>query len=156
MILALDLATHTGWAVGPRGRRAAASGVLKLPAPVSWGAPMCALIDWAADTCTVFDVAEIWLEAAMPASRQVNDRSARLAFYLAGAMHTFGYRRDVPIREAHAATVRARVVGNGRAKKDDVAAWCRAQGYAPADHNAADALALHGFAAGFGCARSAA
>lgn len=145
MILALDLSSKVGWAVGREGKLSA-QGTLFLPSPITWGDPLIALIDWLADTVTVFDPKECWVEAPLPAQAQTNARTARMQLFLTAAVHIVCCRRELPVMEAHASTVRAAVVGSGRAKKDAVMEWCRAQGHPYHDHNAADAIALWAYA----------
>lgn len=141
MILALDLSTHVGWAVGGDGKLAA-QGTVHLPPPITWGETVCAFNDWLADAITVHSPIACWIEAPLPPGAQTHANTARLQLFLTGAAHTICWRRDVPTYEAHASSVRAAVIGNGRAKKADVMAWCREQGHPFHDNNAADAIAL--------------
>jgi Holliday junction resolvasome RuvABC endonuclease subunit len=71
-----------------------------------------------------------------------NVAAARKLMCLAGHTEFVALRRDVRCEEVSVQTVRKHFCGYGRAKKPDVQEQCRRLGWAYADDNAADALAV--------------
>lgn len=140
-ILALDLSTRTGWAVGedyasPR------HGVWVLPSMVNLGACTSALAASLEDAIAVFKPALVIMEAPLPPQAQTAMNTARLQFGLAAVTEMICHERNVPCEEARADEVRLRLMGRARVDKETVIAWCREQQWRPAESNDADALAL--------------
>jgi Holliday junction resolvasome RuvABC endonuclease subunit len=155
-VLALDLATRTGWALGRPGERAL-HGVWRLDtATGSIGAGCAALCDVLADAITVHAPGLIIYEAPLPPRAQTQAHTARFLIALTGVVELVAYRREIEVRECPVQTWKKAVVGHGFAKKDDVGAWARAQGYLPHDDNDADALALLAYAHAMQARRAAA
>lgn len=145
-VLALDIATRTGWAFGAPGRKPL-YGVLVLPQPaLDLGGHGAALLDGMADLFMVHQPARVVIERTLGAQQQTNAFTAECLIGLNMLAHTICFRWELPIEKIAATTVRAQVIGSGRAKKPDVMAWCHAQGFTPQDDNAGDALALLHFA----------
>ena len=144
-VLALDLASHTGWAYGVSGVRPL-SGVWHLPSITSGGATGAALIDRLTDVIQGMRPALIVCEAPLPPQAQTAMSTARLQFGLAFAVELVGHWFDVTVREEKADVVRMAMLGRSRfpkgTTKDAVMAWCREQGWQPPEHNAADACLL--------------
>jgi Holliday junction resolvasome RuvABC endonuclease subunit len=142
-ILALDAATRTGWALGEDGVAIGfgaldfAAGLGKLP---TRGARLAA--------------ARVELEALMrlcepdlvllecPFARGV--ATTRYLYGLAAVAEGLAHEREAAFLDLEPSAVRKRLLGNGSAKKPEVLAWARAQGFALQDHQGdeADALAL--------------
>jgi hypothetical protein len=156
-ILALDVATVTGWCRGRVGE-----------------IPRCGSIHFKphinASNNQIFGTALRWLseflredppdllimESLLPpdamknqTSRQVRDRLAGLHGIMRGVAHL---RRVPQIAEASVGDIRAHFIFDRQlrrnAAKDEVMRQCRRQGWPAKDHNEADACAIWSFACG--------
>jgi hypothetical protein len=151
MILALDLSSHCGWAVGgPNG--APTFGVWEL-AKIENG-DCGALIDsfYAALTNHVsfFKPSLIVYECDLSLHRQNPDTTALMQMGLVCATQHVGHCHGVKRLAQDAGTARKLVLGQYRfpkgTAKDYVLAWCGVMGYRTRDHNAGDALVLWNYA----------
>lgn len=146
-ILSLDIATLTGWAVGPVGAEIPISGCQRITHP---GADLAVTFHkfdhWLADLITVHDPSLIVFEAPVPRQNVHGFQTARKLLGLAAVCELVAYQREVECREAAVQTVRKHFCGNGRADKQDVIARCVARGWNVTDDNEADALALWDYA----------
>ena len=124
-ILSLDLSLRVGWAYG-RGFDRPLHGV--------WALGKTAIAVHSPDL--------IIMEAPLPPQAQTAAISARLQFGLAAICEMIASERGVRCEEEAAHVVRKLVFGRARVEKETVVQWCREQGWQPADHNDADALAL--------------
>ena len=144
-ILALDLSTRCGWALGLPGERPLA-GVWLLPSMSTPGATAAAIIDRLTDMVVGTKPWLIVMEAPLPPQAQTHMLTARLQFGLALAVELVGHWNDIKVLEEKADVVRKAVLGRSRfgkgLTKPAVIAWCREQGWEPPDDNAADALIL--------------
>jgi Holliday junction resolvasome RuvABC endonuclease subunit len=150
LTLALDLSTKMGWGCGRAGA-APDYGTMLLPAGGGAGGlgRVYAAAEQALDDLfAVQHFERVIMEAPLPPAAQTQAHTARVQLGLAAVVDLWCFGRDIPVTEAAATTVRAKVLGMGRAKKADVIAWCQAQGWDPGDNNAADALALLAYAQG--------
>ena len=150
LYLGLDLSTRTGWACGRVGA-APDHGTLELPAGLGTGGlgrVFAALERGLDDLHAIQHFERVIMEAPLPPAAQSQAHTARMQLGLAAVVELWCYGRDILVTEAAAPTVRAKVLGNGRAKKADVIAWCIARGWQPGDDNQADALALLAYAQG--------
>jgi hypothetical protein len=151
LVLALDLSTRVGWACGRAGGEPD-YGVLVLPKGISGhGAIGAALFDALMDLHDVQHFERVIMEAPLPPQSQTSANTARIQFGLAFAVETWCYRRELEVREARPDDWRMAVLGRARfggteKAKAAAMAWCHAQGWAPSDDNAADALALWRYA----------
>lgn len=141
-MLALDLSTRTGWALG-RDQEAPRHGVWELsPHDNSLGARFSALAASLEDALAVMAPDLVVMEAPLPPQAQTAMYTARLQFGLAAVSEMICSERSVSIEEARADEVRSLVMGRARPGKEAIVAWCRTQGWSPAEDNDADALAL--------------
>lgn len=144
--LCLDLSLSIGWAFGLHEDDAPRCGVWLLPSSADLGRRYAALGNELADAIALFQPRLVLMEA--PLVRQ--DRSARLLLGLAAHVESTCYRWGVECMETHSSTARKAVLGRGTfptgEAKAAVMAWCRAQGWAFPDDNAADALCLWQYA----------
>lgn len=147
-VLALDLATVTGWACGaPDARPVHGSVVLR-------GQDRCAryaaLMDWLWDAQKVHGFVRVVAEA--PGNYRSRDALIQ-AIGLAEHAAFWCWDRSIPFRLEPSATSRKAVIGRGTfpigAAKDAVAQWCRGEGYTPGDDNAADAILIWHHATGY-------
>ena len=137
-ILALDLSSRTGWARS-KGFDAPRHGVWRLDGDLG---RRCSALAAALEDELAFPPDLVIVEAPLPAQAQGSTDTARNQFGLAAVAEMICHERGVTCEEASAIDVRRLVMGKAKMDKAGVMAWCRAQGWAPRDDNAADALAL--------------
>jgi hypothetical protein len=149
-ILALDLATTTGWCVGtPGGKPVYGSTRLGSPGATS-GEVFAGFLAWLVDMIRVHDPRVVVYEAPLPPSHmrgKTNVNTARRLMGLPAIAEAVAYRMRVPvILEATVSDVRQHFIGKrtlpGAEGKLAVKLRCQMLGYSPPDDNASDALAL--------------
>jgi Holliday junction resolvasome RuvABC endonuclease subunit len=153
-LLALDIATCSGWAVDPPGGGdRPLSGSFRAPSDgENYGRPFVAFTDWLDGMIQVHQPDIVAFEAPLVVggrngtTRPTNAHTVRLLFGLASMAEMVAERRSVDSFECHIQTVRKHFVGSGRADKREVMQRCRVFGWAPVDDNAADACAIWSFA----------
>lgn len=140
-ILALDLATRTGWCVGapdedPR------YGTKVLPSTgEDIGRFAYAFNEWLLDMITLESPALIVFEAPILAGK-TNLNTARKLTGLAWHTEFVANHRQVRCAEHHLQSVKKFFAGSGRADKAEMIAAARRLGFDPKDDNAADAIGL--------------
>jgi Holliday junction resolvasome RuvABC endonuclease subunit len=146
-VLALDLATRTGWAFDAPGRPVA--GTLHLPGgggAGGLGGMNASLADGVRDLLDLHQPRIIVFEAPAMHMAGRSPHTARMLIYMAGVVELIAYRWSIPCFEAQVQTVRKTLgIKKGPTDKDwkaGVIRWAREQGHQPADDNQADALAL--------------
>lgn len=139
-LLALDLATNTGWCCGSS-KSKPRIGSVRLEGN-GIGERGCHLIDWMDDHVSVFNPQMIVFEAPLPRGLHSGINAGRIALGLAMAVEMFCYRRAIPCHEGNVNAARKAVLGKGNAKKPDCMAFCRAAGLDPPDEDASDAWVL--------------
>jgi Holliday junction resolvasome RuvABC endonuclease subunit len=154
-ILTLDLASQTGWCRGEFGGKLI-YGSQKLAPEGATNAEKCAgMIKWLNTQLTSFKPRLIVMEAPMAPSQMAGKTTistARIAlglpFVVEGVAYLLGcYEvREANVQDVRQVFIGRRTVPNGGAK-DAVVARCRELGHEPPDDNAADAIAIHYFAA---------
>ena len=153
-ILALDLATVSGWAEGPAGGPVRSGSVRFAPAGSTHGEIALGAIRWFSDRLTVSKPSLIVYEAVnvQHMAGKTNLNTIRvlcgLPFLLEGVAQGFGI---YDIREAKTADVRKFFIGSNPQRKEAKQATidrCRMLGHDPVDDNAADAFSLHFYMAG--------
>jgi hypothetical protein len=150
-VLALDVTTFCGWAVGPVSAihpGKVSHGMWPLGKTDNLGRMMAELRGELSAAIAVHGPDFVVFEAPLPKTQT----SARALIYLCGVVELVCFDRGVRCLEEHSGTVRKNVMGRGGAFKDErgfkveakvaVMNWARAEGFDPVDHNAADALAL--------------
>lgn len=145
VLLALDLSTQVGWAVGPIGGRPLL-GTWVLPQIGGEGARFASFENELADAMSVHEPTVVAVEAPLPLPAQNNAEVARQQMGLRAFVFSEAYRASAAMHEIDAYSVRLNVLGTGRFPKgkvkDAVMAWSKREGYDPPDHNAGDALVL--------------
>ncbi|MCA3246946.1 MAG: hypothetical protein ING19_20740 [Azospirillum sp.] len=155
-ILALDLATRTGWACdGPadaRGQARPLAGSFDLRGS-EYGDRYVDLRDRIRDMIAVHQPTVGVFEAPLPfaggsnfAGAMATSQTVRLLLGFAAIAEEVMSRAGLQVFEVNVQQVRKHFCGDPRAKKDDVMRVCRTLGWAVADHNAADAMAAWDFA----------
>lgn len=160
-VLALDVATRTGWAVAPRAAieawpvDAGPLATVAMPEGVGYGTfdlsgfqrpeRMRRWAHWLRAAIKAYGVTEIWAETPIVGRGQA---STRLTVEMHGviALVCAMCGLDAP-QERAPSSVKKQVTGSGRAEKADIIAWCRRRGWSPQDDNTADALAVLDLAA---------
>jgi hypothetical protein len=148
-ILALDLAMRSGWAVGVCDDARPRSGSVELArAGASMGAVFAACDQWLGAFLDVETAIKLVVFEAPGDPRHFGPRrpeTARILIGLAAIVEGLLYRRGgYDVREASVQAVRRHFLGGGQKgdPKGLTIAACNRLGWAPVDHNAADALAL--------------
>ena len=139
-VMALDLATRTGLAVGEPGSTPV--GASADFSRYSGGARYAALSDWLADQIAVHRPIIVVAEAPVMAMEHAHRTALMLIGMLAVAELTAaraGISHEVVILPV--SSVRLHFCGSGSAKKSDVMLECHRRGWRPRDDNAADAMA---------------
>ena len=146
-ILALDLASQTGWAIGKPGDTPT-HGTIRFASPgASHEAIFCKAMDWMMGMTRGIDLV-VW-EAPMPTSFNRGRTSADATTILYGLPAVIGaiaYKHGIyDIRKAGARDVRRHFLGcnpQRKTAKTMVKSQCRKMGWHVSDDNEADALAL--------------
>lgn len=154
-ILALDLATTTGWCVGQAGGKPTYGSHRIAPQGAGSGEVFGQFLKWLHDMVAVHSPRVIVYEAPLAPSLlrgKTNADTARRLFGLPAITEAIAYRMGVPvILEASVQDVRGHFIGTrnmpGDEAKRAVIARCRQLGYDPQTHDAADALALWDYCA---------
>jgi hypothetical protein len=149
-IVALDLATRTGFAFGPPGAERPTSGSVRFASPgASHEAIFAGALSWATDQFRDLRPAVIVWEAPLPASFKrgsTNADTTTLLFGLPAIVGAVAHLLAIyDVRKAKASDVRHHFIGcnprRERAKALTIS-QCRRLGWAPSDDNEADALAI--------------
>lgn len=153
MILALDIASVTGWCVGTAGDRPMYGSVRLMGKGASDGSLLASMADWLGDMIALYKPSRIVYEAPLP--QQTNINAAKIALRLSGVVELISWRKNIRCGEAHVKTVRKAVVGNGNARKPEVVEWvrCTLQWPVPTvmgvpDYDSCDAIAVWAFSTG--------
>lgn len=152
VVLALDLATVTGWCVGAPGARPA-YGSIRLDGRER-AARYGALLDWLDDAAKIYRFQRVLFEAPMVTGDFRGRDAALLALGLAAHLEFWCWDEGVRCADVHSGTARKAVLGKGGGwgpggAKPVVIEWCRRQGFRPQDDNAADAILLWHHATGY-------
>jgi hypothetical protein len=153
VILSLDLATATGWAVGEAGS-APKSGVFRIARPGTDIGPFLLAFDrWLAATIDLYKPTVIVFESPVLLDK-TSIGTLRKLYSLAGLTEMIGHALNVRhVREADTGTVTKWLTGHARYKPVDgmsgrdlkkaaVMQAVQDLGFDPADDNEADALAI--------------
>jgi Holliday junction resolvasome RuvABC endonuclease subunit len=144
VVLGLDIATQTGWAVGhPDGEPR--YGSLTLPYEGdSAGKPMAFLRDWMGEMISTYNVELIAYEA--PFVQHKREGHALKTVSLCGLVDLVGYDRSLPTYCIDISSNKKFFTGDGHASKVAMIRTCRLYGWTPKNDDEADALALWSYA----------
>ena len=149
-LLALDVATRTGWAFWRPGEKIE-SGVLRLPpASRGLGRSLCKYDAWLSSRLYHFTPDLVVFQAPiLPKNSQI--QTLRTLYSLAGLTELLCDRHNIECREAKNSEVLKHFTGSAggkrEARKERVIAACEVRGWKPEDDNEADALAILDYSA---------
>jgi hypothetical protein len=144
-ILALDLGTRTGFAVGHPDREMPVHGSIPFGSEgASVGAIGSKFAAWLSEWLARWEPRIVVFEAPLPPRAQSSTAVARVLIGLAFEVERVCFDAAIyDVREATVQQIRAYFLGNGRLPSTDAEAAtlrrCRQLGWAPGDHNAAAA-----------------
>ncbi|MFM7012037.1 MAG: hypothetical protein ACKO0Z_22360 [Betaproteobacteria bacterium] len=142
MILALDLASVTGWAIGDESSTKQ-SGITKLSRKVGFsedGSRYLSLRTFLMAKRAEYETFEaIFYEQVQ---RHVSTYSAQMYGGFKAVTLVFAEQSKIPVYGFGVGEIKKHATGSGVASKDQMMGWARESGYSPADHNEADALAI--------------
>lgn len=152
VVLALDLATVTGFCVGASASRPT-YGSVRLEGRER-AARYGALLDWLDDAAKLWRFDALVCEAPMVSGDFAGRDAALLALGLAAHVEFWCWDNAVrQIPSVVVGTARKGVLGKGGFAKGTakpmVLDWCRREGFTPGDDNAGDALVLWHYATGY-------
>lgn len=157
-VLALDIATTTGWAVDRSGDGGPSplTGTKRLAAGSADGARLgragLEFAKWLDGMIRLHAVETVAIEAPAMGGRGIvmSAVTARMLIGLAFTAEVVAASADVPVWEAAVSTARKNLLGTGRPAdgKKAVVERCRLLGWQVKDHNAADAACLWALAKG--------
>lgn len=142
-ILALDIATKTGWAMCADD---VTSGVLDLKPFEDEAARADSFEDWLRNKIIANNITHVAIESV------IGLRWGGTAYRLYGlhcVAHLVCYRHKVARQTVSPPSLKKYVTGSGRAKKKDMIEAVRGWGFNPLDDNEADAIALLTYAREF-------
>jgi hypothetical protein len=148
IVLALDLASQTGWAVGPPGGDPT-SGTMRFGGEGrSHEATFAGALRWMSDKCMLYRPTVVVWEAPLPTSFKggsTNINTSTLLFGLPAIIGAVAHLKGIyDVRKARTTDVRHHFIGSNPKGKDGkklVQRQCRAMGFDVADDNEADAIA---------------
>lgn len=153
-ILALDVATTTGWAYGQPGSVPRASTIRFAPEGADNGAVGCGAMRWLADFLKMNQVDAVYYEAPFD-PRHMGDKTTfsttRVLVGLPFLLDTLLSAKSIKVREVLVADARKHFLGRGvrgEEGKKQVQARCRQLGWRFDSPDAADACAVWAFACG--------
>lgn len=148
-VLALDLASTTGWAVGEPGMMTAHGSVRFASKGASHEAIFAHAFEWMDEKIAIYDPGLVVWEAPLATSLKsgfTTSDTTTVLFGLPAVIGLCAYRRGIyDIRKAETRSVRLHFIGQNpkRAQaKRLVIQQCRSHGWDPIDDNEADALAV--------------
>jgi hypothetical protein len=140
-VLALDLGTTTGWAVHPGGGRIESGAVSFRPSRYDGGGMRYLRFRGWLDgmTADAPNLAAIYFEEVR---RHIGTDAAHIYGGLLATLTAWCEQRGIAYQGVPVGTIKRFITGKGNADKAAVIAAVRARGYAPADDNEADAIAI--------------
>ena len=141
VILALDLGTTTGWALRPADGRVVSGTVSFRPGRFDGGGMRyLRFANWLTELERLSGpITAIWYEEVR---RHAGTDAAHVFGGLMATLTAWAERRGVPYEGVPVGTWKRNLCGKGNATKEAVIEAVKARGFAPADDNEADALAL--------------
>jgi hypothetical protein len=155
IVLALDIATTTGWAHDDATGQKPLSGTFRAPRPaglseegLEYGRTFAAFRKWLVDFIGVVKPGTLAFEAPLQivqghrAKVSTNQSAIRILFGLAAIAEMTATECNLRPYECNVQTVKRHFTGSGHADKDAMMARCRQLGWPAQDHNGADACGV--------------
>jgi len=141
VLLALDLGTTTGWALRTMdGRIVSGTHDFRPRRFEGGGMRYLRFTDWLVELAMLsHGIRRVVFEEVR---RHVGTDAAHIYGGFLGALTSWCEEHEIPYQGVPVGTIKRFVTGKGNANKDAVIAAVSARGYAPADDNEADAIAL--------------
>lgn len=144
-MLALDLASQTGFCCGHPSTDVPEFGEIKFAGGDDIGRFATSFEDWLSEMISSRGVSVVVFEAPiLPGKTQL--KTLIKLYGLAFETERICKRLNVRCRQGYASSVRAAIAGNGRASKEDIVSLCRRYGWRVQSHDAADACLLWAYA----------
>lgn len=139
-IVALDLGTTTGWAVGVDGDITSGFVSFKTGRYEGGGMRYLRFNKWLTELRdTIGEIKAVYFEEVR---RHVSTDSAHVYGGLLATLTAWCEENNVPYQGIPVATIKKHMTGKGNAKKEDMIAAVKAKGYNITDDNEADAIAI--------------
>lgn len=141
-ILALDLATRTGYALlRDDGRIESGEERFDLKKHEGPGARYVKFHSWLIDLKSCYTLTRLVYEKVM-GHGPFQVLSAHVYGGMLAHLEAFGERHQIPYDGIAVTTIKKKFAGHGAAQKVDMMRQCEALGFKPCSHNEADAIAL--------------
>jgi len=138
-ILALDLATQTGWAYSSAGMVSSGSEGFQITKKEGPGQRFLKFRSWLRDQIEIVKPELIVFEEVM---RWSSGAAAKCYCGLLAILQTECEAKDIRYEGVHVGTIKKAATKNGAASKEQMISAAKARGYAPTDDNEADAIHL--------------
>lgn len=139
MLLALDIGTTTGFAIGKPGAVTTGTWSFKPHRHEGGGMRYLRFLRQITEIHDLLSVDEVVYEEVR---RHLGTDAAHVYGGLLGQLTAFCEERAIPYRGVPVGTIKSFATGKGNASKEAMIAAAKSWGYEPADDNEADAIAL--------------
>lgn len=141
VLLALDLGSTTGWALrGSTGAVTSGTGTFRPSRFEGGGMAFLRFSHWLSELNEqAGPIQTVYFEEVR---RHAGTLAAQVYGGFLAHLGSWAEFRDVPYQGVPVGTIKRHATGKGNADKDAMVAAARSRGFAPADHNEADALAI--------------
>jgi len=136
IILALDIASKTGWAVIDENGKIIRSGT-EVFKDKERGAKLSSFMSWLSLVCSTYSPSCIIAEKPF-----FRGSGTRLLMPMVGIAELMASRSKAAFLEVSNVTIKKHLTGNARAEKEEMIKAIQDKGYSPTDDNEADAIAL--------------
>lgn len=160
-VIALDLSTTVGFAIGRPGDSPPVWGAIILPKEKGRGAVCATFEDWLDATLEETRPSRLVYEAPLPPNLHNDAATAFYTYGLALAAEACAFRQGIEVFSHSSQTIRTAVIGRAHltevekntrprpsVKKAIVLPWIIAQGWNVTEHNACDAIVAWAYATG--------
>lgn len=162
LVLALDLSTTTGFAVGRPGDDPPKWGAIILPKEKGRGAVAASFEDWLDGMLEQHKPTRLVYEAPLPPNLQGDRETCYITYGLAVAAEACAWRAGIEVWSHSSQTIRTAVIGRAHLTEEEkrmrprptvktaiVAPWIKSMGWDIQENNAADAVVVWAYATGF-------
>ena len=136
-ILALDMATRTGWAIKAMDSEIVYGVKDYSPYTADWGGLFAVHHKWLSDTIAIHSIQHVVIERNF-----FRGKASQLFAGLNAITHMVAFMHDVDRSEVAPTELKKFVTGTGKSKKPEIVKHVREWGFDTCDDNEADAIAL--------------